>query len=215
MTWKEFILQEQSKDYYKQIVNFIEQDKKNYNIFPNEDSIFTAFKKTPLDKVKVVILGQDPYIKTNQAHGLSFSVNEGIDIPPSLRNIFKELKSDINSTNTSGCLLPWAKQGVFLLNAALTVRENQSNSHQNIGWHTFTDAAISLLNEQNSPIVFILWGNFARFKKYLITNSHHLILESSHPSPLSAHNGFFGSKPFSKTNQFLIKHNLTPIDWNT
>lgn len=214
MNWKEIIKAEQEKEYFKNIIKFIQQDAKQNIIYPSSKDIFNAFKYCPFENVKCVILGQDPYHGPNQAHGLSFSVNEGVTIPPSLKNIYKELKDDLNIDLPShGCLINWAKQGVLLLNASLTVQAHKPNSHKDIGWYDFTDKIISILNEKDVPVVFILWGAFARQKKDLIYNSNHLILESPHPSPFSAHNGFFGSKPFSKTNEFLIKNNITPIDW--
>lgn len=213
-TWKDFIFKEKSKDYYKKIVSFINDDEKKYSIYPNKRDIFNAFKLTPLNEVKAVILGQDPYHGPGQAHGLSFSVLSGIEKPPSLKNIFKELNNDLGvEVPAHGNLESWAKQGIMLLNTCLTVRDSQPNSHQKIGWNTFTDNAIKVLNDRINPIVFILWGANAKSKKPLISNERHLILESVHPSPLSAHNGFFGSKPFSKTNQFLIDNNIKPIDW--
>jgi uracil-DNA glycosylase len=214
MNWKDFIIEEQSKSYYKSIIKHIDEDSSKYNIYPAKENIFNAFKLTPLDKTKVVIVGMDPYHGPNQAHGLSFSVLPGIDKPPSLANIFKELKSDLNiDGHEDGDLTSWAKQGVLLLNAALTVRESQPGSHQEIGWQIFTDAAIELINKKDSPVVFVLWGAFAKSKKKLITNTKHLILESAHPSPLSSYRGFFGSKPFSKINKFLIDNGNEPISW--
>ncbi|MCS6837269.1 MAG: uracil-DNA glycosylase [Bdellovibrionaceae bacterium] len=183
-------------------------------IYPPSQQIFRAFHLTPFDQVKVVIIGQDPYHGPGQAHGLCFSVPEGIPWPPSLKNIFLELSSDLNvPMPTTGDLSHWAKQGVLLLNAVLTVEANKPASHQNKGWEALTDLAIAKLNENKSGLVFILWGSFAQKKKGLIDPHRHLIIESAHPSPLSAHRGFFGSKPFSKTNEFLIKQGLTPIDW--
>ncbi len=214
-SWSEFILQEQSKDYYKKIVSYIEEDKQKYTIYPNKEDIFNAFKYSKLENIKCCILGQDPYHGPNQAHGLSFSVKDNVEIPPSLKNIFKELNSDLNiDIPTYGNLKTWAKQGVMLLNSSLTVRKSEPNSHSKIGWQIFTDNAIRILNEKENPIVFILWGNNARSKKSIITSKKHLIIESAHPSPLSAYNGFFGSKPFSKTNDFLIANNMDPINWN-
>lgn len=215
MSWKEVIKGEQEKEYFQRLVDFIQEDAKQHVIYPSSKNIFNAFTYCPLENVKCVILGQDPYHGPNQAHGLSFSVNEGITIPPSLKNIYKELKDDLNiNIPTHGCLINWAKQGVLLLNATLTVRAHQPNSHKDIGWHIFTDKIISTLNEKDTPIVFILWGSFAKQKRTLLTNDNHLILEAPHPSPFSAYNGFFGSKPFSKTNQFLTENNISPIDWN-
>ena len=214
MNWKDIFKEEKEKPYYKKITEFLEEEAKTYTIYPKREDIFNAFKLTQFDEVKVVILGMDPYINENQAHGLSFSVLPGNPIPPSLKNIFKELKSDLvfNPPN-HGCLIDWAKQGVLLLNSALTVRSGESGSHSKIGWHKFTDSIISRLNERNSPQVFMLWGSHARSKKELINNPNHLILEAVHPSPLSAHQGWFGCKHFSKANDFLIKNNIAPINW--
>lgn len=212
--WKEFLGLEQSKDYYKKLKEFLKEEYKTKIIYPPMDKIFNAFKFTNLKDVKVVILGQDPYHGFNQAMGLSFSVNDGVKIPPSLRNIYKEIESDIGTViPNNGNLTRWAEQGVFLLNTALTVRESNPNSHSKIGWEIFTDNTIKYLNNNDSPKVFILWGANARNKKPLIANPNHLILESAHPSPLSANNGFFGCKHFSKANKFLEDNNLKPIEW--
>lgn len=212
--WDEKIGKEFEKDYYLNIREFLKTEYKTYTIYPDMHNIFSALKLTPYSEVKVVILGQDPYHGPNQAHGLSFSVKPGIEIPPSLRNIYKELESDLGCTIPKhGYLESWAKQGVLLLNAVLTVRASQASSHSNIGWQWFTDAIIKSLNDRETPVVFILWGNYARSKKSIVTNKHHLILEAPHPSPLSAHRGFFGSKPFSKTNEFLEKNGIAKIDW--
>ena len=214
MNWQSIIKEESSKDYFKQITYFVQEDSKQHKIYPPHKDIFNAFKYCPFDKVKVVCLGQDPYHNPGEAHGLSFSVLPGVKLPPSLQNIFKELKNDLNiAAPNHGCLTSWAEQGVLLLNSFLTVRQNQPGSHQNIGWHIFTDKIISLLNNKNTPTVFVLWGNFAKKKKGLITNPAHLIIEGVHPSPLSAYSGFFGSKPFSKINNFLIENNIDPINW--
>lgn len=215
MNWKLIIKEEMEKDYFKKIISFIQDDSKNHIIYPDQKDIFNAFKYSPLDKTRVVILGMDPYINKDQAHGLAFSVNENCTIPPSLKNIFKEIKSDLDTDHnfSDGCLVPWAQQGVLLLNTILTVRDGESNSHRNFGWQTFTDKIISVLNNLDKPIVFILWGNHAKGKRNLISNSRHLILDGSHPSPLSAYNGFFGNKYFSKANNFLIQNNLEPINW--
>lgn len=191
--------------------------KKEYNlqtIYPLKKNIFNALILTPYNNVKVVIVGQDPYHGEGEAHGLAFSVKEGIKLPPSLRNIFKELKNDLNiEIPINGDLTSWAKEGVLLLNSCLTVIKDQPNSHKNIGWDKLTDLIIKKLNDKKTSLVFIFWGNFARSKKNLITNKYHLILESSHPSPFSANKGFLGSKPFSKTNTFLISNNIKPINW--
>lgn len=198
--------------------NFYNMIMKLYDektIYPLKENIFNAFKFTSYENVKVVIVGQDPYHGEGEAHGLSFSVQDNIKIPPSLQNIYKELYSDLGiSPKKTGNLTGWAKEGVLLLNSTLTVEKDKANSHQGLGWQYFTDYVIKVLNLSENPIVFILWGNFARSKKVLITNPKHLILESPHPSPFSAYNGFFGSKPFSKTNDFLIKNNIKPIDWS-
>lgn len=213
-SWKQIFDIESEKQYFKDIYSFLKDDSKQYKIYPSQKDIFNAFTLTPFDKVRCVIYGQDPYIKIKQAMGLSFSVPKDITIPPSLKNIYKELKSDLNVNHPShGNLEHWANQGVLLLNAILTVRENSSGSHKDIGWQIFTDRVIEYLNEKQEPLVFILWGNFARSKKKLITDKKHLILEGSHPSPLSAHTGFFGGKYFSKCNDFLKNNNIEIIDW--
>ena len=202
------------KPYYRQLFEFVKNEYNTTVVFPPADDIFNAFHLTPLKDVKVVILGQDPYHNNGQAHGLSFSVQKGVDIPPSLVNIYKELHDDLGCTIPNhGCLTKWAKQGVLMLNTVLTVRAHQANSHRGIGWEEFTDAAILALNSQDRPIVFILWGAPAQRKKRMLTNPKHLILEAPHPSPLAAYRGFFGSKPFSQTNAFLEKNGIEPIDW--
>ena len=199
------------KKFYTSIIDLY----KTKTIFPNKENIFNALKYTDYDNVKVVIVGQDPYHGIGEAHGLSFSVQKGVKIPPSLQNIYKELYSDLNILpKAHGDLTEWAKQGVLLLNAILTVEKDIPSSHKNIGWELFTDYIIKKLNNKSEPIVFILWGNFARSKKRFITNSIHYIIESPHPSPFSAYHGFFGSKPFSKTNDFLVKNKKEPIDWS-
>lgn len=214
--WDEILEDEFKKDYYLKIRGFLKSEYSQRTIFPSMYDIFNALKYTAYRDTRVVILGQDPYHEIGQAHGLSFSVKRGVKIPPSLVNIYKELNADIGMAIPShGELTSWAKQGVLLLNATLTVREGQANSHKDIGWSIFTDEIIKRLNLSNSPIVFILWGANARSKKKYITNEKHLVIESAHPSPLSAYNGFFGSKPFSKANNFLAKHGLTPINWNS
>lgn len=214
-TWNEFLEQEKNKKYYTELQLSLVSERQNYQIFPKEEDVFAAFVLTPLEKVKVVILGQDPYHGLGQAHGLSFSVQPGVEQPPSLKNIFKELNSDLGikpPPHNYGNLVSWAQQGVLLLNSTLTVRQGQPNSHAKIGWQKFTNNAIRLLNDQTNPIVFVLWGNFSREKKSLITNESHFIIESAHPSPFSC-TKFFGSKPFSKTNNFLISKNISTIDW--
>jgi len=212
--WDDILGKEFDAEYYQELRSFLNDEYTNYTIYPDAKHIYTALKLTSYSDVKVVILGQDPYHEPLQAHGLAFSVNKGVDIPPSLLNIYKELHDDLGcSIPNHGYLVDWAKQGVLLLNAVLTVRSHQANSHKAKGWEQLTDAIIKKINEKDEPVVYILWGANARSKKQFITNPKHLILESVHPSPLSAYNGFFGSKPFSKTNNFLIKNNLSPIDW--
>lgn len=199
---------------FKKFWQLIENEYKYKTVYPSKENIFNALKLTPYANVKVVIVGQDPYHGEGEAHGLSFSVQKGIKLPPSLKNIYKEIYDDLNIEEPNcGDLTKWAKEGVLLLNSSLTVIKDNPNSHQNIGWSLFTDYIIKVLNEKTEPIVFILWGNFAKGKKSLITNPKHLIIESSHPSPFSANYGFFGSHPFSKTNQFLEKNGLDPINW--
>lgn len=212
--WQELLEDEMQKDYYQKLRQYLIEEYKNRTIYPNMYDVFNALHLTAYKDVKVVILGQDPYHGPNQAHGLSFSVKTGVKIPPSLMNIYKELKDDL------GCYIPnhgnltkWAKQGVLLLNASLTVRAGEPNSHSNIGWEIFTDHIIKLLNERKDPVVFILWGNNAIKKKELISNPWHYIITSPHPSPYSANRGFFGSRPFSKTNRFLESIGKEPIDW--
>lgn len=212
--WAPFLEAEMKEDYYQKLRGILINEYKTRTIHPGMYDIFNAMHYTPYSKVKVVILGQDPYHGPRQAHGLSFSVLPGVQPPPSLVNIFKELHDDLGCTIPNhGCLRHWAEQGVLLLNTVLTVREYQANSHQGIGWERFTDHIITLLNEREEPMVFILWGRPAQRKQSMITNPNHLVLSSSHPSPLSAHRGFFGSRPFSKTNEFLCEHNMEPIDW--
>ena len=214
--WDSILASEFSKEYYLKIREFLKTEYSQRTIFPPMHDIFNALKYTSFSDTKVVILGQDPYHQIGQAHGLSFSVKRGVKTPPSLINIYKELNSDIGmKIPNHGELTSWAKQGVLLLNATLTVREGQANSHQNIGWSIFTDQIIKILNTSEKPIAFILWGANARSKKRYITNKNHLIIESAHPSPLSAYNGFFGSRPFSKANSFLIENGFTPINWNS
>ena len=212
--WYEALKGEFSKPYYRKLFETVNEEYRTKLIFPPAQDIFNAFHLTPLKDVKVVILGQDPYHNNGQAHGLSFSVQKGVDIPPSLVNIYKELHDDLGCTIPNhGCLTKWAEQGVLMLNTVLTVRAHQANSHRGIGWEEFTDAAILVLNSQDRPIVFILWGAPAQRKKRMLTNPKHLILEAPHPSPLAAYRGFFGSKPFSQTNAFLEKNGIEPIDW--
>ena len=212
--WMQALQGEFHKPYYKELYQFVRNEYNTTVVFPPADDIFNAFHLTPLHKVKVVILGQDPYHNVGQAHGLCFSVKKGVDIPPSLVNIYKELHDDLGCTIPNhGCLTKWAEQGVLMLNTVLTVRAHQANSHRGIGWEEFTDAAIMALNSQNRPIVFILWGAPAQRKASMLNNPNHLILKAPHPSPLSAYRGFFGSKPFSKTNKFLEAGGVEPIDW--
>ena len=211
--WDNILSNEIKKDYFTNIINTVDNLYKEKEIYPKREDIFNAFK-IPYSDVKVVILGQDPYHGEGEAHGYAFSCLK-TPIPPSLKNIYKELFSDlgIEKDMTNGDLTPWANQGVMLLNAGLTVEKDKPNSHKDLGWNRFTDSVIGKLNEREDPIVFILWGNFAREKAKLINNPQHLVIESAHPSPFSARNGFFGSKPFSKTNEFLIKNNKKPINW--
>lgn len=212
--WLEALKDEFKKDYYKQLFEKVNEEYRTRLIFPPANDIFNAFHLTPLKDVKVVILGQDPYHGNNQAHGLCFSVKPEVEIPPSLVNIYKELHDDLGCTIPDhGYLVKWAKQGVLMLNTVLTVRAHQANFHRGIGWEEFTDAAIRVLNTQDRPIVFILWGRPAQMKKAMLNNPKHLILEAPHPSPLSSYRGFFGSRPFSKTNQFLEANGVEPIDW--
>lgn len=214
-SWKQALKDEFKKPYFKQVVQHIKTERlQGKVIYPPGPLIFNAFSKTPLDKVKVVILGQDPYHGPGQAMGLSFSVPDGISPPPSLVNIFKELQEDTGlAIPNTGNLTKWAEQGVLLLNASLTVRAADPMSHAKIGWHNFTDTVISTISHEKKNVVFILWGKFAQEKKKLIDNKKHLILTAAHPSPLSAHNGFFGSRPFSNTNEYLMQNGLDPINW--
>ena len=213
--WIEFLQDELDSDSFKLILKKVDLERKRFVIYPKNELVFYAFNKTPLSKVKVVILGQDPYHGKNQAHGLSFSAPNGIKNPPSLRNIFKELNSDLKiPISENGDLTSWAKQGVLLLNACLTVREKEAGSHQKIGWENFTNVVISKLSEEKEGVVFLLWGAFAQKKAYLIDSEKHYILQTSHPSPFSAYRGFLGCKCFSKTNVILTKNNQKPINWN-
>lgn len=212
--WAEALSAEFSKEYYRKLFIKVNEEYRTGRIFPPPEDLFNAFHYTPLSKVKVVILGQDPYHNVGQAHGLCFSVRKGVPVPPSLVNIYKELHDDLGIAPAShGCLTEWATQGVFMLNTVLTVRAHQANSHRDIGWEIFTDAVIQTINKQDRPIVFILWGSPAQRKKRMLTNLKHLILEAPHPSPLAAYRGFFGSRPFSQTNRFLEEHGEAPIDW--
>lgn len=212
--WNQLLKDLIASDNYKKIRGFLKTEYFSREIYPPMDQIFNAFKLTPYSNIKAVILGQDPYHEPGEAHGLCFSVTQGTKMPPSLQNIYKELKNDLNIDNGDKTdLTPWAQQGVFLLNTTLTVRRGQANSHQSCGWTEFTDEVIKIINNHPSPVVFILWGRNARNKKSLITEKRHLVLESAHPSPLSAYNGFFGCKHFSKTNDFLIANGVQPINW--
>ncbi len=213
-SWKSILLDEFQKPYFYELKNFLIDEKKNYTIYPKSNYIFNAFNLTPFDKVKVVIVGQDPYHGQNQAHGLAFSVNDGVALPPSLLNIFKELKDDIGcQIPKSGNLTSWANQGVFLINTVLSVRKAEAHSHKNRGWEKFIDRVIQAISENKSSIVFVLWGKPAQNKAQLIDTSKHLILKAPHPSPLSSYRGFFGSKPFSKINTYFKQQGLDTINW--
>lgn len=214
-SWKERLKEEFDKPYFASLTQFVREDYGQYLCFPPGKLIFNAFRLCPFDQVKVVILGQDPYHGEGQAHGLSFSVNDGVAFPPSLQNIFKEIENDLGKpVPTSGNLTRWAEQGVLLLNATLTVRAHQAGSHQRKGWETFTDAAISALSKEREHVVFILWGGYARSKVALIDGRKHLVLQSVHPSPLSANRGgWFGNHHFSRANAYLLEHGQTAIDW--
>lgn len=213
-SWREVLADELQKPYLKELKKFLIQEKQCYTIFPNDANIFNAYNTTSFDAVKVVILGQDPYHGVNQAHGLAFSVRDGVKHPPSLVNIFKELQDDVGcSYPQTSELTSWAKQGVLLLNTVLTVRQGEAASHKERGWERFTDATIQAISKHKERIVFILWGRPAQMKAKLIDSSKHLILKAPHPSPLSSYRGFFGSKPFSKTNEYLLAHKKTAIEW--
>jgi len=213
-SWKELLKDEFEKPYFSELTKFVKEEYKTNTVYPPPRFIFNALDSLPVDKVKVVILGQDPYHGPGQAHGLSFSVPDGIALPPSLQNIYKEIVSDLGKKMPkSGNLERWTKQGVLLLNATLTVRAHQAGSHQNKGWELFTDAIIHQLAEKRHHLVFILWGNYAQRKGDFIDTSKHLVIKSAHPSPLSAFNGFFGSRPFSQANHYLVENGETPIDW--
>ena len=212
--WKSVLMDQFQSPYFRTLKEFLEEEKKKYTLYPPGRLIFNAFQRTPFDRVKVVILGQDPYHGKGQAHGLCFSVPQGIPKPPSLVNIFKELHSDLGiPIPEHGNLEKWADQGVLLINATLTVRDSQAGSHQKRGWETFTNRVIEVVSQEKSGVVFLLWGRFAQAKESLIDNGKHLILKSAHPSPLSAYNGFFGCRHFSKTNDYLKKQEETGIDW--
>lgn len=212
--WDDILKGEFEKEYYLNLREFLKKEYFTYHIFPNMYDIFNALKYTSYSDVKAVIIGQDPYHGQGQAHGLCFSVQKGVAVPPSLQNIYKEIYSDLGiSPANHGYLKKWADNGVLMMNAVLTVREGQANSHKGKGWEIFTDRVIELLNEREKPIVFLLWGGNAKQKMRLITNPNHLILQAAHPSPLSAFNGFFGCRHFSKANEFLVNHGMEPIDW--
>lgn len=213
--WDRIIDEAYGLDKLNQILDKLSNLRQEKTIYPQEDDVFTAFKLTDFSNIKVVILGQDPYFNPGEAHGLAFSVQKGIKLPPSLKNIFKELQNDLGyQSPISGDLTKWSKQGVFLLNSSLSVEEKIPNSHSNLGWQSFTDSIIQYISQEKNNVVFILWGNFARKKATLIDDSKHLIIESSHPSPLSARHSFFGSKVFSRTNNYLYTNGQTPIDWS-
>lgn len=213
-SWKQILSAEFEKDYFRQLTDFVRNEYRSTTVYPPGKLIFNAFNLCPFEQVKVVIIGQDPYHGPGQAHGLCFSVNDNVPFPPSLRNIFKEIQDDLGKPiPESGNLTRWAKQGVLLLNATLTVRVHQAGSHQRRGWEEFTDAAIRALAEQREHLVFILWGAYAQKKGAFIDRSRHLVLTSVHPSPLSAHNGFFGNRHFSRANEYLQQHGQTPIEW--
>ena len=213
-SWDKLLEEEYKKDYFVNLMEFVKNEYKNKTIYPKQNEVFNAFRYTSFEDVKVVILGQDPYHGPNQAEGLSFSVSNEVLKPPSLKNIFKELECDLGiQFPEANSLIPWAKEGVLLLNAVLTVQEHTPTSHKDKGWETFTDNVIKVLNKKTTPVVFILWGSYARNKKELITNPLHYIIESPHPSPFSARTGFFGSKPFSKTNEYLKSKGIKEINW--
>ncbi|MCF7924592.1 MAG: uracil-DNA glycosylase [Candidatus Izimaplasma sp.] len=212
--WDYLLNEEMHQPYFKRLMHSVDIEYNNFICYPEKENIYKALKLTPFNETKVLILGQDPYHQKGQAMGLAFSVKKGVPLPPSLRNIYKELNNDLGfEIAKHGDLTSWSRQGVLLLNAILTVRENEPLSHRDLGWERLTDKIISLLNNKETPIVFVLWGRFARNKKSLITNKRHLIIENVHPSPLSAYRGFFGSKPFSKINNFLEKNNHKIIDF--
>jgi len=213
-SWKRVLAEEFEKEYFKHLIDFVREEYKEKTIYPHPKNIFRAFELCPFDNVRVVIIGQDPYHGRGQANGLCFAVGEGVSLPPSLQNIFKEIESDLgHAVSHDGNLERWAKQGVLLLNATLTVRAREAGSHQGKGWEEFTNAVIKALAEKREHLVFILWGNYAKQKGAHVPRARHLILESAHPSPFSAHSGFFGSKPFSRANAYLSEHGEKPIEW--
>lgn len=214
-SWKNQLINEFEKDYFQKLTGFVRQEYESQTVYPKGNQIFNAFDQCPFEDVKVVILGQDPYHEPGQAHGLCFSVSEGISYPPSLMNIFKEIKSDMGyEPLKNGNLIRWSRQGVLLLNATLTVRAHLAGSHQNKGWETFTDSVVHALNEKRDGLVFMLWGSYAQKKGYFIDENRHLVLKSVHPSPLSAHRGFFGNHHFSRANDWLVLKNKEDIDWH-
>lgn len=213
-SWEKVIGQEFEKPYFQKLEAFVDREREEHTVYPPEPDVFNAFRHTPYDRVNVVLLGQDPYHDEGQAHGLCFSVRPGVKMPPSLVNIFRELHHDLGCTRpNNGYLVPWADQGILMLNAVLTVRAHEANSHKNKGWETFTDTAIRLVSAKPDPVVFVLWGAYAQKKIDLVDQSRHTILESAHPSPLSARHGFFGSEPFSRINRALRKAGKPEIDW--
>jgi uracil-DNA glycosylase len=213
-SWHEHLNGELAKPYFQKLEQFVDEERQHYEVFPPEQDVFSALRLTPYERVNVFLLGQDPYHDNNQAHGLCFSVRPGIKPPPSLMNIFKELRSDVDfRVPNNGYLVPWAEQGMLMLNAVLTVRAHEPNSHKNHGWEKFTDQVIRVVNGKEEPVVFVLWGGYAQKKKALIDTTRHTIIESAHPSPLSARNGFFGSRPFSRINQTLREHGKPEINW--
>ena len=214
-SWWEKLKSEFEKDYYKNLEKFLMKEYAQKTIYPTPENVFNSINQVPLEKVKVVIIGQDPYHEPKQAHGLCFSVENGVELPPSLKNIFKEIEAELGIKNTNGNLIKWAKQGVLLLNTVLTVEKGRANSHKNMGWENITRKIIQLVNEQNSPIVFLLWGSQAQAFSDLLNNPNHLVLKCAHPSPLSAYNGFFGCNHFIKANEFLKQHGIEPIDFST
>lgn len=214
-SWDEILKEDFESESYLKLREFLKQEYKTHVVYPDAHDLFNALKYTSYENIKAVILGQDPYYNPGQAHGLCFSVKPGVETPKSLINIFKEIEDDVGIKNTSPYLVPWAEEGVLLLNTVLSVRKGEPQSHTNKGWEVLTDSIIRKINEHEKPVVFLLWGAPARKKKVLIDTNKHLVLECAHPSPLSAYNGFFGCKHFSKTNEFLIKNNIEPINWRT
>ncbi len=213
-SWTEFLESQSKLPYWAKLQEFVKSERKAHHVFPDQSLVLRALESSPMEELRVVLLGQDPYHGPGQANGLAFSVNPGLNLPPSLRNIFKELASDIGTKRTESDLSDWAEQGVMLLNTTLTVRQSEPASHKGYGWETFTDAVIETCAGLEQPLVFILWGAHARSKKQLISRPNHLVIESAHPSPLSAHRGFLGSKPFTQTNEFLARYSLPLIKWS-